>query len=72
MHDEGKPNHSFVDYYLAQAPRFDTALRQAQRSSSTLKKKCTREEPNEDTATYNKEQGDVSSKKVSQQRAGKG
>ena len=37
VHDDGKLNHVFVDYCLAHAPRFDTALRQARRISSTLK-----------------------------------
>ena len=60
-----------MDYCLAQAPRLDTALRQAQRISTTLKKKFSAEEPNEDTATDNKELEEVSSKKISQQRGGK-
>ena len=60
VHDAGKLNHVFVDYCLAHAPRFDTALRQARRISSTLKKKCSAEEPNEETATDNKEPGEVS------------
>ena len=64
-------NHAFVDYCLAHAPRFDTALRQARLSSSSLKKKSSAEEPNEGTATDNQEPGEVSSKKVSQQRGGK-
>ena len=71
VHDDGKLNHVFVDCCLAHAPRFDKALRQARRISSTLKKKSSAEEPNEDTATDNKEQGEVRSKKVSQQRGGK-
>ena len=71
VHDNGKLNHVFVDYCLAHAPRFDTALRQARRISSTLKRKATAEEPNKDTAADNKEPGEVSSKKVSQQRGGK-
>ena len=64
VHDDGKLNHVFVDYCLAHAPRFDTALRQARRISSTLKKKSSAEEPNEETATDNKEPGEVSNKKV--------
>ena len=71
VRDDGKLNHVFVDYCLAHAPRFDTALRQARRISSTLKKKSSAEEPNEETATDNKEPGEVSTKKVSQQRGGK-
>ena len=71
VHDDGKLNHVFVDYCLAHAPRLDTALRQARRISSTLKKKSSAEEPNEETATDNKEPGEVSTKKVSQQRGGK-
>ena len=71
LHDDGKLNSAFVDYCLAQAPRFDTALRQAGRISSTLKKKSSAEEPNEETATNNKEPGEVSTKKVSGQRGGK-
>ena len=71
VHDDGKLNHVFVDYCLAHAPRFDTALRQARRISSTLKKKSSAEEPNEQTATDNKEPGEVSTNKVSQQRGGK-
>ena len=71
VHDDGKLNHVFVDYCLAHTPRFDTALRQARRISSTLKKKSSAEEPNEETATDNKEPGKVSTKKVSQQRGGK-
>ena len=71
MHDDGKPNHVFVDYCLAHTPRFDTALRQARRISSTLKKKSSAKEPNEKTATDNKEPGEVSNKKVSEQRGGK-
>ena len=71
VHDDGKLNHVFVDYCLAHAPRFDTALRQARRISSTLKRKSSAEEPNEETATDNKEPGEVSNKKVSQQRGGK-
>ena len=71
VHDDGKLNHVFVDYCLAHAPRFHTALRQVRRISSTLKKKSSAEEPKEDTATDNKEQGEVSSKQVSQQRGGK-
>ena len=39
--------------------------------SSTLKKKSSAEETNEETATDNKEPGEVSTKKVSQQRRGK-
>ena len=71
VHDDGKLYHVFVDYCLAHAPRFDTALRQAWRISSTLKKKSSAEEPNEETATDNKETGEVSTKKVAQQRGGK-
>ena len=71
VHDDGKLNHVFVDYCLAHAPRFDTALRQARRISSTLKKKSSAEELNEETAKDNKEPGEVSTKKVSQQRGGK-
>ena len=71
VHDDGKLNHVFVDHGLAHAPRFDTALRQARRISSTLKKKSSAEESNEGTATDNKEPGEVSSKKVSQQSGGK-
>ena len=71
VHDEWKLNHVFVDYCLAHAPRFDTVLRQAWQISSTLKKKSSAEEPNEETATDNKEPGEVSTKKVSQQRGGK-
>ena len=71
MHDDGKLNHVFVDYCLAHAPRFDTALRQVRRISSTLKKKSSAEEPNKETATDNKEPGEVSTKKVSPQRGGK-
>ena len=44
LHDDGKLNHVFVDYRLAHARRFDTALRQARRISSTLKKKSSAEE----------------------------
>ena len=64
VHDDGNLNQVFADYCLAHAPRFDTALRQARRISSTLKKKSNAEEPNEDTAMENKEQGEVSSKKI--------
>ena len=71
VHDDGKLNLVFVDYCLAYAPRFDTALRQARRISSSLKKKSSAEEPNEETATDNKEPGEVSAKKVSRQREGK-
>ena len=71
VHDDGKLDHVFVDYCLAHAPRFDTALRHARRISSTLKKKSSAEEPNEETATDNKEPGEGSTKKVSQQRGGK-
>ena len=71
MHDDGKLNGVFLDYCLAHAPRFDTALRQARRISSTPKKKSSAEEPNEETATDNKEPGEFSTKKVSQQRGGK-
>ena len=71
VHDDEKLNHVFAAYCLAHAPCFDTALRQARRISSTLKKKSIAEEPSEDTATDNKEQGEVSSKKDSQQRGGK-
>ena len=71
VHDDGKLDHVFVDYCLAHALRFDTALRQARRISSTLKKKSSAEEPNEETAMYNKEPGEVNTKKVSQQRGGK-
>ena len=72
VHDDENLNHVFVDYCLAHAPPFDTALRQARRISSTLKKKCSAEECNEETATDNKELGEVSTKKVSQQHGGKG
>ena len=71
VHDDGKLNHVFVDYCLAHAPCFDTALRQARRISSTLKKKSSAEKSNKETATDNREPGDVSTKKVSQQRGGK-
>ena len=71
VHDDGKINHVFVDYCLAHAPGFDAALRQAPRISSSLKKKSSEEKPNEDTATDNQEPGEVSTKKVSQQRGGK-
>ena len=71
VHDDGKTNHVFVDYCLAHAPRFETALRQARRSSSMLKKKSSAEESNKETATDNKVPGEVSTKKVSQQRGGK-
>ena len=71
VHDHGKLNHVFVDYCLAHAPPFDTALRQARRISSTLKNKSSAEEPKEETATDNKEPAEVSTKKVSQQRGGK-
>ena len=57
VHEDGKLNHVLVDYCLAHAPRFDTALRQARRISSTLKKKSGAEEPNGETATDNKEPG---------------
>ena len=60
VHDDGKLNHVFLDYCLAHAPRSDTALRQARRIGSTLKKKTSAEEPNEETATENKEPGEVS------------
>ena len=43
VHDDGKLNHVFVDNCLAHAPRFDTALRQARRISSTLNKKSSAE-----------------------------
>ena len=69
-HDDGKLNHVFMYYCLAHAPRFDTALRQARQISSSLKKKSSAEEPNEETATDNQETGDVSTKKVSPQRGG--
>ena len=69
--DDGKLNYVFVDYCLAHAPRFDPALRQARRISSTLKKKSSAEEPNEETAMDNKEPGEVSTKKVLQQRGAK-
>ena len=39
VHDDGKLHHVFLNYCLAHAPRFYTALRQAWRISSTLKKK---------------------------------
>ena len=65
LHDDGKLNDVFVDYCLAHAPPFDTALRRARRISSTLKKKSSAEEPNEETATDNKEPGEVSTKEVS-------
>ena len=71
MHDDGKLNHVFVDHCLAHAPRFDTALREARRISSTLKKKSSAEDTNEETATDNKEPGEVSTNKGSQQRGGK-
>ena len=71
VHDDRKLNHVFVDYCPAHAPRFDTAPRQARRISSTLKKKSSAEEPHEETATDNKEPGEVSTNKVSQQRGGK-
>ena len=45
VHDDGNLNHVFVDYCLAHAPRFDTALRQARRISGTLKKKSTARNP---------------------------
>ena len=64
MHDDGKLNHVFVDYCLAHAPRFDTAPRQARQISSTLKKKSSAEEPNEETATDNKEPREVSSRTI--------
>ena len=56
MHVDGKLNHVFVDYCLAHAPRFDTALRQARRISSTLKKKSSAEEPNEEIARTTRNQ----------------
>ena len=56
---------------MAHAPHFDTALRQARRISSTLKEKSSAEEAKEETATDNKEQGEVSTKKVSQECGGK-
>ena len=62
VHDDRKPNHVVVDYCLAHARCFDTALRQARRISSTLKKKSSAEEPNEETATDIKEPGEVSTK----------
>ena len=65
VHDDEKLNHVFVDYCLAHAPGFGTALRQARRISGTLKKKSTAEEPNKETATDNKEPGEVCTKKVS-------
>ena len=71
VHGDGKLNHLLVDYCLAHAPRFDTALGQARQISSTLKKKSSAEEPKKDTAKDNKEQGEVSLKNVSQQRGGK-
>ena len=71
VHDDGKLNPAFVDFCLAHTPRFDTALGQARQIRSTLKKKSSAEEPKEDPATDNKEQGEVGSKKVSQQRGGK-
>ena len=71
LHDDGKLNHVFVDYCLAHAPSFDTALQQARRISSSLKKKSSAEEPNKEMATDNQEPGEVSTKKVSQQRGGK-
>ena len=71
LHGDGKLNHVFVDYCLAHTPRCDIALRQARRISSTLKKKSSAEESNKETVTDNKEPGEVSSKKVSQQRGGK-
>ena len=71
VHGDGKLNHVFVGYCLAHAPRFDKALRQARRISSTLKKKSSAEEPNGETTMDNKEPGEVSTKKVSQQRRGK-
>ena len=45
VHDDGKLNHVFVDYCLTHAPRFDTALRQAPRLGSTLKKRSSAEDP---------------------------
>ena len=71
VHDDGKLNHVFVDYCLAHAPRFDTALRQAGRISRTLKRKSSTQELDEETATDKKEPGEVSTKKVSQQHRGK-
>ena len=71
VHDDEKLNHVFVDYRFAHAPCFETALRQARRISSTLEKKSCAQERNEDTATDNIEQREVSFKKVSQQRGGK-
>ena len=68
VHDDGKLNHVFVDYCLAHAPCFGTALRQARRISSSLKKKSSAVKPSEETATDNREPGEVSTKKVSQQR----
>ena len=44
---------------MAHVPRFDTALRQARRISSTLKKKVSAEQPDENTppqTTRNKEE----------------
>ena len=45
VHDDGKLNHVFVDYCLAHTPPFDTALRQARRISSTLKRSPARRNP---------------------------
>ena len=55
MHDDAKLNDVVVDYCFAHAPHNDTVLRQARRISSTLRKKSSAEQPNEDTATDNKE-----------------
>ena len=71
VHDDGKLNQFFMDYCLAHAPHFDTALRQARRVSITLEKQSSAKEPNKETATDNKEPGEVSTTKVSQQRGGK-
>ena len=62
VHDDGKLNRVFVDYCLAHALRFDTALREAGRISSSLKKKSSTGEPNEETATDNQEPVIFSSK----------
>ena len=55
VHDDGRLNHIFVDYYLAHVPPFDTVLRQARQISSTLKTKFIVEKSHEDTITDNEE-----------------
>ena len=70
VHEDGKLNHVFVDYCLAHAPRFDTALKQARRISSTLKRKSSAEERNEETATDNQEPREVSNKRWGAPRDG--